>query len=534
MVVNMRDTGSGHGSPVDASDMWHETLRRIVGNNIGSIIQDRGYTPDGDDGLFYRMVRKHRGREVDLVLKEFDVNLDGHGSPSTTKDHGAPLILNFSKGENLTGSYIPEPDNCPAATNGHATSKALALIRLPAGSMLGYVKAERGYKGMIDLPPEWDGIAVETKKRKGPFFRSVKDMASILGAVAAIGVAAYSSLVSPAYFNRQNAPTAIVETAKPAKTIVPLQAMQPVQEPEYSLFTSPKGYSHWKIATQKMGAKSVGEVNAAIKELRAYNGLDPNSDLLLEGQVVKIPRKTNINDVVDFKYTVKPDDVLSGISVKFYGTNKMVNDIARDSGIADPNKINTGDVLTLRMPKWKADQISTNTINTPTSDPKNYVSNIGRKHLNESELARASIDISAAYKSGVSASRLADDYVGLNTNDVYKMVAETKRSEGGTYKWNRRLAEATGELGTVEDMIYNGRKAGKSASVIAREIKDITGFEMSTSTIYRMNKKASDVSYKSTFGYSKDEVADMYNANIAKGMNVEDAYMRAIGQFKNI
>ena len=60
MVVNMRDTGSGHGSPVDASDMWHETLRRIVGNNIGSIIQDRGYTPDGDDGLFYRMVRKHK------------------------------------------------------------------------------------------------------------------------------------------------------------------------------------------------------------------------------------------------------------------------------------------------------------------------------------------------------------------------------------------------------------------------------------------------------------------------------------------
>ena len=48
-----------------------------------------------------------------------------------------------------------------------------------------------------------------------------------------------------------------------------------------------------------------------------------------------------------------------------------------------------------------------------------------------------------------------------------------------------------------------------------------------------MNKKASDVSYKSTFGYSKDEVADMYNANIAKGMNVEDAYMRAIGKLKN-
>lgn len=112
----------------------------------------------------------------------------------------------------------------------------------------------------------------------------------------------------------------------------------------------------------------------------------------------------------------------------------------------------------------------------------------GRRRLNDSELERAKRNITEAYRGGfgdVSASRLANDYVGLKTADVYRMLAEDKIANQGTaYKWNRRLAETTGELAQIESIALEG-----TASDAARRIKDATGFEMSRSTIYRMRNK---------------------------------------------
>lgn len=120
---------------------------------------------------------------------------------------------------------------------------------------------------------------------------------------------------------------------------------------------------------------------------------------------------------------------------------------------------------------------------------------LGRRYLNDAELYNVRRDISARYKTGErSARRLAQDYVGVRTSDVYRMLAQDKLSSGEPvpYRWNRKLAEATNELGTVERMVLDGREQDKTASQIVQEIKDATGFEMSRSTVYRMHKKLTE------------------------------------------
>ncbi len=122
----------------------------------------------------------------------------------------------------------------------------------------------------------------------------------------------------------------------------------------------------------------------------------------------------------------------------------------------------------------------------------NFAAYKGRRTLDDSELQNARNDILKKYKAGErSVSRLVRDYAGLSTNDGYKFIACDKlsKTEPVTYKWNKRLAEATGELDGVESKIKAGRASGKTAKQIAQEIKDATQFEMSTSTIYRMAKK---------------------------------------------
>jgi hypothetical protein len=88
---------------------------------------------------------------------------------------------------------------------------------------------------------------------------------------------------------------------------------------------------------------------------------------------------------------------------------------------------------------------------------------------------------------GMSASRMARDS-GMKTNDVYDALAIAKHSQnpGTTYKWNRRLAEKTGDAAMINSIISSGRE--KTASQLAAEIRDVTGFEVSKSTIYRMKK----------------------------------------------
>lgn len=111
-----------------------------------------------------------------------------------------------------------------------------------------------------------------------------------------------------------------------------------------------------------------------------------------------------------------------------------------------------------------------------------------RRTLNTSERERVRKDITQRYLSGISVARAARDYVGLSTADAYSMLAENKlASTGTTYKWNKRLAETTGELAQVESMALGG-----TAKEAAARIHEATGFKISNSTIYRMRKQVAE------------------------------------------
>lgn len=78
--------------------------------------------------------------------------------------------------------------------------------------------------------------------------------------------------------------------------------------------------------------------------LAEVNGIS-NPNVINVGQVLKVPNAGNtVPTPSATQYTVKAGDTLSGIAAK-YGTTYQV--LAQINGIADPNKINVGQVLTI-------------------------------------------------------------------------------------------------------------------------------------------------------------------------------------------
>lgn len=78
--------------------------------------------------------------------------------------------------------------------------------------------------------------------------------------------------------------------------------------------------------------------------LAEVNGIS-NPNVINVGQVLKVPNAGNtVPTPSATQYTVKSGDTLSGIAAK-YGTTYQV--LAQINGIADPNKINVGQVLTI-------------------------------------------------------------------------------------------------------------------------------------------------------------------------------------------
>ena len=80
--------------------------------------------------------------------------------------------------------------------------------------------------------------------------------------------------------------------------------------------------------------------------LASYNGIS-NPNVISVGQVIKIPNGTmsNITNASPKTYIVKSGDTLSGIA-KRYGTTYQK--IAKDNGIANPNKIYPGQKLIIK------------------------------------------------------------------------------------------------------------------------------------------------------------------------------------------
>jgi nucleoid-associated protein YgaU len=188
-----------------------------------------------------------------------------------------------------------------------------------------------------------------------------------------------------------------------------------------------KGIGLWKVARELLGPDATDyEVFHKVKQIKYANGLEGENPVISINDELAIPAEGR-----QF-YKVRKGDSLSEIALDAYGNADFW------PGIYEANKTSIGDNPDVL--EWG-------------------------KILEIPDIKKAGKNWKS-YSSGLSSARTAREN-----------------------RWDRRLAEASGDMPIIEQLAYQN----KSAREAAEEIKQATGFSISQSTIYRMRKSRSTV-----------------------------------------
>lgn len=88
-------------------------------------------------------------------------------------------------------------------------------------------------------------------------------------------------------------------------------------------------------------------------ELAEYNGIE-NQDLIRIGQIIEIPDRKYLDDIIDY-YVVKRGDTLWQISQKYYGSGNYWKELGEYNGVTNQYTLKNGTVLTIPN-KWILDE----------------------------------------------------------------------------------------------------------------------------------------------------------------------------------